>query len=130
MVHALGLAFVPASIEYRSDRLLAGGVVSGDVEQVMGGPREECADDVRVDDIREGVASLGEPADLIPQGLAGLLLATLEVPGVSRADVRPLEISDEDSLEVRPVADAVMWKQFKPCPNMFPHADGDILERS
>ena len=72
MVLMLGLAFVPASIEDHSDRLLARGVVRGDVEQVMGGtglqaaklvdqglagcPREECADDVRVDDIRKGVA--------------------------------------------------------------------------
>ena len=37
MVHALGLAFVSASVEDRSDRLLAEGVVSGDVEQVVGG---------------------------------------------------------------------------------------------
>ena len=37
MVHMLGLAFVPASVEDCSDRLLAGGVVSGDVEQVTGG---------------------------------------------------------------------------------------------
>ena len=37
LVHALGLAFVSASIEDRSNRILAGGVVSGDVEQVMGG---------------------------------------------------------------------------------------------
>ena len=103
MVHALGLAFVPTSVEDRSDLLLAGGVVSGDVEQVVGGtglqaaklinqrlagrPGEKCADDIRVDDIREGVASLGEPMDVIPQGLAGLLLATLEVPGVSRVDI-------------------------------------------
>ena len=77
MVHALGLAF----IEDRLDRLLAGGVVNGDVEQVVGGtrlqaaklvdqgltghPREEYADDIHVDDIREGVASLGEPMDVI-----------------------------------------------------------------
>ena len=76
-VHALGLAFVPAPVEDSPDHLLAGGVVSGDVEQVTGGtrlqtsklvdqglvgrPREECADDIRIDDIREGVASLGEP---------------------------------------------------------------------
>ena len=81
-IRALGLAFVPASTEDRSDRLLARGVVGGDVEQVMGGtrlqvaklvdqglagrPGEECADDVRVDDIMEGVASLGEPMDVIP----------------------------------------------------------------
>ena len=37
LVCALGLAFVLASNEDRSDRLLAGGVVSGDVEQVAGG---------------------------------------------------------------------------------------------
>ena len=82
MVCALGLAFVLASVEDRSDRLLARGVVSGDVEQVPGGTglqaaklvdqglagcsREECADDVYLDDIREGVASLGEPMDVIP----------------------------------------------------------------
>ena len=79
---------------------------------LAGRPGEECADDVRVDDIRKGVASLGEPTDVVPQGLIGLLLATLEVPGVSRADIRPLEILDEDPLEVRPVVDAVVWKEF------------------
>ena len=35
MVLALGLALVLASIEYCSDRLLIGGVVCGDVEQVV-----------------------------------------------------------------------------------------------
>ena len=82
MVHALGLAFVLATVEDRSNRLIAGGVVSGDVEQVTGGtglqasklvdlrlvghPGEECAEDVNVDDIKEGVALLGEPTDVIP----------------------------------------------------------------
>ena len=37
MAHALGLAFVLAFAEDRSNCLLARGVVSGDVEQVMGG---------------------------------------------------------------------------------------------
>ena len=37
LVLALGLVFVPASIKDRSDRLLARGVVHGDIEQVMGG---------------------------------------------------------------------------------------------
>ena len=65
----LGLAFVPASAEDRSDCLLTRGVVGGDVKQVTGGmgfqaaklvdegltvrPGEERADDVCVDDIRE-----------------------------------------------------------------------------
>ena len=56
------------------------------------------------------VASLGEPMDVSPQGLVGLLLVALEVLGVSWADVRPLEIPDEGPIEVRPVTDAVMWK--------------------
>ena len=74
MVRALGLAFVPASVEDRFICLLVGGMVSGDVEQVVGGtglqasklmdqglvgcPREECADDVCVNNIKNGVASL------------------------------------------------------------------------
>ena len=62
---------------------------------------------------------MGEPMDVIPQGLAGLLLAALEVPGVTRPDIRPLEISDKDPLEVHPITDAVVWEEFKPCPNMF-----------
>ena len=37
LVHTLGFAFVPTSVEDRSDRLLVGGMVSGDVEQVVGG---------------------------------------------------------------------------------------------
>ena len=91
-------------------------------------PGKECADDIRVDDIREGVASLRELADVIPQGLIGLLLIALEVLGVSRVDVHPLESPDKDPFEVRLVADATMWKEFKPCPNMFPHIDGKILK--
>ena len=42
-------------------------------------------------------------------------------------DICPLEIHDEDPLEIRPVADAVGREEFKPCSNMFPHADGEVL---
>ena len=82
LVCALGLAFVLASTKDRSDCLLAGGMVRGDVEQVARDsglqiaklvdqglascPREECIDDFCVDDIRKGVASFGEPTDVIP----------------------------------------------------------------
>ena len=74
MVLVLGLAFVLASTKDRSNHLLARGVVRGDVGQVVGGTRlqtaelvdqgligchrEELADDVRVNDIRKGVALL------------------------------------------------------------------------
>ena len=43
-------------------------------------------------------------------------------------DIRPLKISDEDPLEICPVADAVGRKEFEPCSNMLPHADGEILD--
>ena len=38
-----------------------------------------------------------------------------------------LEISNEDPLKVCPVMDAIVREEFKPCPNMFPDADGEIL---
>ena len=74
MVLALGLALILTTAEDHPDCLLAGGMVHGDVKQVTGDtglhtaelvdqrlagcPREEHADDVRVDNIRKGVAPL------------------------------------------------------------------------
>ena len=74
LVLVLGLALVPTTTEDRPDRLLTGGMVHGVVEQVTDGmglhtaelvdqgltgcPREKRIDDVRVDDIRKGVAPL------------------------------------------------------------------------
>ena len=82
MVLVLGLALVLAFVKDLSNCLLTGCMVRGDVKQVAGGtglqtaklvdqgligcPREECTDDVRIDDIRKGVALLGEPMDVIP----------------------------------------------------------------
>ena len=42
-------------------------------------------------------------------------------------DIRPLEIPDEDPLEIRSIADAVRREEFEPCSNMLPHADGEVL---
>ena len=74
MVLVLDLALVLASVEERSNCLLVGGVVCDSVEQVAGGPglqttelvdqglagcpREERANDDRVEDIRKGIALL------------------------------------------------------------------------
>ena len=66
--------------------------------------------------------------DVILQGLIGLLLAALNVLGIPRTDICPLEISNEDPLEIRSVADAVVRKEFEPCSNMLPHADGEVLD--
>ena len=43
-------------------------------------------------------------------------------------DIRPLEIFDEDPLEIRLVTDAVGRKEFEPCSNMLPHVDGEVLD--
>ena len=42
-------------------------------------------------------------------------------------DIRPLEIPDEDPLEIRPVVDAVRREKFEPCLNMLSHKDGEVL---
>ena len=42
-------------------------------------------------------------------------------------DIHPLEVPDEDPLEVRPVADAVVLEEFEPRSNMFPHTNGEVL---
>ena len=55
------------------------------------------------------------------------MLAALEVPGIPRMNIRPLEIPNEDPLEFRPVVDAIRWEEFEPCSNMLPHTDGEVL---
>ena len=55
-------------------------------------------------------------------------MATLEVLGIPRTDIRPLEVLDEDPLEVRLVVDVVGRKKFEPCPNKLPYADGEVLD--
>ena len=42
-------------------------------------------------------------------------------------DIRPLEIPDEDPLQVCLVVDAHMREEFEPCSQMSPHADGKVL---
>jgi hypothetical protein len=66
--------------------------------------------------------------DVVPQGLARLLLEALEVPGVSRAHVRPLEVPDEGLLELGLAMDAVGWQEFEPHSNEFPDIDGEVSD--
>jgi hypothetical protein len=84
--------------EIGTDRLLARGVPGGNVEQLLRGiwlimaelmhegstvhTGPECRDDVDVTDLGELVTFLGEMPNVILQGLALLLLATVQIPGV------------------------------------------------
>ena len=54
-------------------------------------------------------------------------MATLEVLGIPRTDIRPLEILDKDPPEIHPVVDVVRREEFEPCSNMLPHADEKVL---
>ena len=54
-------------------------------------------------------------------------MVVLEVLGIPRANVRPLEVFDEDSLKVCLVTDAARREEFEPCLNMLPHTDGEVL---
>jgi hypothetical protein len=121
-------------------------VVRGDVHELMGdarlsavelineglagGPGEERTDDVCVDDVREIIALLGEPADIVSEGLARLLLAALEVPRVSGVHVHPLEVLDEDLLELYTAMDAAGRQEFEPRSNVLHNANGEVLSGS
>jgi hypothetical protein len=97
-------------------------------EGLAGGPREERPDDVCVDNVRERIALLGEPADVVSKGLARLLLAALGVPGVFDVHVHPLEVPNIDLLELCPATDVVGRQEFEPRSNVLPDTNGEILD--
>ena len=108
------------------DRLLTGGVLGGDVqelpchvwglvaehmdERLAGHAVDEGIDDVDVGDVGELVVLLGETLDVLPKGLVGPLPVVLEVPSVPRLSVRTLEVVDEDGAEIALAADAARLK--------------------
>jgi hypothetical protein len=59
---------------------------------------------------------------------AQLLFAALEVLGVSRAHVHPLEIPNEDLFELCPATDAVVRQEFEPCSDVLPDTDAEVLD--
>ena len=79
---------------------------------------EESIDHVSVDDVRERVSLLGETTDVIPEGLAALLLAALKVPGIAWADVHALEVSNKHLPQVRPAADRIGRQELEPAANI------------
>ena len=106
------LALGCLAVEDGTNCFLAGGKVGGDIKQHVrtGGiasrelvhqiparrALEEGIDDLDVGDAGELGALLGEALDVVTQGLFGLLLAPLEIPGVPRAHVSALEVAHED----------------------------------
>jgi hypothetical protein len=79
-------------------------------EGLAGGPREEHADNVCIDDVGERVALPGELADVVG------------------AHICPVEVPEEDLLELRPTTDAVGRQEFKSRANVLLDIDGEILD--
>jgi hypothetical protein len=60
---------------------------------------------------------LGELSDVIPEGLACLLGATLQITGVARPYVSALEVAGEDLLKIFPTIDRDSRQVVKTCPS-------------
>ena len=89
---------------------------------------EERANDVGVADVGERVALLGEAPDVVMQGLAGLLLAVLEIPRIARAHIRALKVATEHLPEVCPAADGVGEQELQPGADVLSQAYREILD--
>jgi hypothetical protein len=51
-----------------------------------------------------------EVSNVFLEGIAQLLLATLQVPGVAGSHIRALEVTHEDLFEILPIVDHVSWQ--------------------
>ena len=76
-------------------------------QRLAGSPGQESFYHVGIDDVREFIALLGEAPDVPAEGFIGLLAVVLEVPRVSRAFVRALEVPHKDLHEIRPTLNGV-----------------------
>ena len=65
-------------------------------------PRDECPNDVGINDVGEFVALLREPQDVLTKSLFGVLLVVLEVLRIARPHVGALKVADKDTLGVGP----------------------------
>ena len=79
------------------------------------GPRKERPNDVGIFHVGDSIALLGEAPDVLMERLSRLLLTVLEVPWVSKAFVRALEVSHKDLPQIRPVMDLVRREVLEPC---------------
>ena len=74
---------------------------------LIGGPKQEGSYDVDVGDVGRLIALPGEAPDVPTEGFIGLLAAVLEVPWVSRAFVRALEVAHKDLRQIRPTLNGI-----------------------
>jgi hypothetical protein len=78
------------------------------------GPEHQ--EDVDITDPGELMALLGEAPDVIPQGFALLLSATVQIPRIVGPHVRALEVSSEDLLEILSSINRASRQVIEPSP--------------
>jgi hypothetical protein len=129
--------------EDNSDRLLAGGVPGGYVEEFLHGLRllatklmhqgsvgragPEHRYNIGVAYLGEFMALLRKMLDIVPHRFPLFLLAALQIPGVARSHVHTLEIAGKYLLEVFPVVDRVSGQVIKPSSGHASQIDGEEL---
>jgi hypothetical protein len=72
-------------------------------EVPAGGALEDGVHDLRLGHARELRAALGEAPYEVPERLVGLLGACAQIPGVSRAHARTLEVPHEGADQIVPI---------------------------
>ena len=108
------LCLALGTVKHSSDRLLAGGMAGGNVEELLGGPqtlvaklvdqglvggpRQEGSDDVGVGNVGQLVALPREVLDVLVESFSRLLSVVFEVPRVFRVRVGTLKVAHEDLL--------------------------------
>lgn len=83
-------------------------------DKILGGcPRQEGAHNVSFNDVRQLVALPREAPNILSEGFTRFLLTVLQVPGVARAGICPLEVADENVPQDGPSVDQVRGKVLK-----------------
>jgi hypothetical protein len=119
--------------------LLTRGMPSGNVKQLLRGlwlimvelmhqglaihAKPECRDDVSVADFGELMALVGKLQNVISQGLALLLSATLQIPGVARPYIRDLKVTGQSLPKILPAINRVPGQVVEPGPGRVNQVD-------
>jgi hypothetical protein len=74
-----------------------------------------------------GVA-LGETLDVVTQAFPRVLVAVAQLPLLAGTGVRPLEVADEDSMQIRPIVDLAMGQVLEPCPHRVVEVERQVLD--
>lgn len=92
----------------------------------IGGAGDECPDDIRVDDVGQIGALLGETSDVLMQGFIWLLPVALEILRVSGVYVCALEVPPKNPNQVVLVMDLGRWKVLEPSSGSVKQKQGQV----